>query len=59
MGHARVCLNIIKSEPTFRSLFYHDSIIKTICSTEQTTSHVHAHTFIEFLKKTTYESYKL
>ena len=32
------CLNIIKIEPNFRSLFYHDSMA---------TSQVHAHTFIE------------
>ena len=44
MENTCVCLNIIK-------IFYHDSIIKTICSREQNTSHIHAHTFIE-LKKT-------
>ena len=38
----------IEIEPSFRSLFYHDSlIIKTFCSREQSTSHVHAYTFIE------------
>ena len=26
-----VCLNIITIELSFRSLFYHDSIIKTFC----------------------------
>ena len=36
----------------FRSLFYHDSTIKTFCSGEQSTSHVHAHTFIELKNKT-------
>ena len=45
------CLNIIKIEPNFWSLFYHDSIINIFCSSEQSTSHGHAHTFIE-LKKT-------
>ena len=53
-----VCLNIIKIEPNFRSLFYYDSIIKTICSREQSTSHMHAHTFIE-LKKNNNERYKI
>ena len=51
MENTCVCLIIIKIEPHFRSLFYHESIIKTFCSREQSTSHVHAHTFIE-LKKT-------
>ena len=51
MENTCVCLNIIKIEPNFRSLFYHDSIIKTICSREQNTSHIHAHTFIELKKK--------
>ena len=51
MENTCVCLNIIKIEPNFRSLFYYDSIIKTICSREQNTSHIHAHTFIK-LKKT-------
>ena len=38
----------IEIEPSFRSLFYHDSlIIKTFCSREQSASHLHAHTFIE------------
>ena len=48
-----VCLsiNIIKIEPNFRSLFYHDSIIKIFCSREQRTSYVHAHTFIELKKR--------
>ena len=45
-----VCLSIIKIEPNFRSLFYHDSIIKIFCSREQSTSYVHAHTFIELKK---------
>ena len=31
MENTRVCLNIIKIELKFRSLFYHDSIIKTFC----------------------------
>ena len=46
-----VCLSIIKIEPNFRSLFYHDSIIKIFCSREQSTSYVHAHTFIELKKR--------
>ena len=45
-----VCLSIIKIELSFRSLFYHDSIIKIFCSREQRTSYVHAHTFIELKK---------
>ena len=47
-----VRLNIKKFAPNFRSLFYHDSIVKIFCSREQSTSHVHAHTFIELKKKT-------
>ena len=43
-----VCLNIIKIKSNFRSLFYHDSTIKTFCSREQSSSHVHAYTFLEF-----------
>ena len=58
MENTCVCLNIIKIEPNFRSLFYNDSIIKTICSREQSTSHIHAHTFIELRKKNN-ESYKI
>ena len=46
-----VCRSIIKIEPNFRSLFYHDSIIKIFCLREQSTSYVHAHTFIELKKK--------
>ena len=46
-----VYLNIITITQDFRCLFYHDSIIKMFCSTEQNTSQVHAHTFFE-LKKT-------
>ena len=45
-----VCLSIIKTKPNFRSLFYHDSIIKIFCSREQSTSYVHAHTSIELKK---------
>ena len=47
-----VCLSIIKIEPNFRSLFYHDSIkiIKIFCSREQSTSYVHDHTSIELKK---------
>ena len=56
MENRCVCLNIIKITPNFRSLFYHDSIIKTICSRQQSTSHVHAHTFIKLTKN---ESYKI
>ena len=37
-----VCFSIIKIEPNFRSLFYHDSIIKIFFSREQSTSYVHA-----------------
>ena len=59
MENTCVCLIIIKIEPNFRSLFYHESIIKTFCSREQSTSHVHAHTFIELKKKRNNESYKI
>ena len=38
MENTCVCLNIIKIEPNFLSLIYHDSIA---------TSQMHAHTFIE------------
>ena len=31
MDNTCVCLNIIKIELNFPSLFYHDSIIKTFC----------------------------
>ena len=58
MENTCVCLIIIKIEPNFRSLFYHESIIKTFCSREQSTSQVHTHTFIE-LKKRNNESYKI
>ena len=36
-------------------MFYHDSLIETFCSgsREQSTSHVHAHAFIELNKKKT------
>ena len=54
-----VCLIIIKIEPNFRSLFCHESIIKTFCTREQSTSQVHTHTFIEFKKKKNNESYKI
>ena len=47
MENTCVCLIIIKIEPNFRSLFYHESIIKTFCSREQSTTQVHTHTFIE------------
>ena len=57
MENTCVCLNIKKIEPNFRSLFYNDSIIKTICSREQSTSHIHAHTFIDLKKNN--ESYKI
>ena len=57
MENTCVCLNIIKIAPNFWSLFYHDSIIKTTCSREQSTSHMHAHTFIELKKNN--ESYKI
>ena len=52
MENTCVCLNIVKIEPNFWSLFYHDSVIKIFCSREQNNSHVHAHTFIELKKKT-------
>ena len=58
MDNTCVCLIIIKIERNFRSLFYHESIIKTFCSREQSTSQVHTHTFIE-LKKRNNESYKI
>ena len=32
-----VLINIIKIEQNFRSLFYHDSIIKVFCGREQST----------------------
>ena len=32
MENTCVCLNLIKIEPNSRSLFFHDSIIKTFCS---------------------------
>ena len=38
--------------------FYHDSLIKTFRSRKQNTSHVHAHTLIEFQKKNN-KSYKI
>ena len=34
-----VCRSPTKIEPNFRSLFYHDSIIKIFCSREQSTSY--------------------
>ena len=46
-----VYLNVIRIKQDFRCLFYHDSIIKMFCSTEQNTSHVHAHTFFELKKQ--------
>ena len=52
MENTRVCLNNIKIEPNFRSPFYHDSIIKTFCSREQSTNHLHAHIFLELNLKT-------
>ena len=52
MENTCVCLIIIKIGPNFWPLFYYDSIIKTFCSREQSTSHVNAlHTFIELKKK--------
>ena len=44
------CVNIIKIWQYFRSLFFHDSIIKTFCSREQSTSQMHTHNFIELKK---------
>ena len=58
MENTCVCLIIVKTEPNFGSLFYYESIIKTFCSREQSTSQVHTHTFIE-LKKRNNESYKI
>ena len=46
-----VYLNIRRIKQDFRCLFHHDSIIKMFCSTEPSTSHVHADTFFP-LKKT-------
>ena len=51
MENTDICLNIIKIKPNFRSLFYHDSVIKISCKREQSTSCVHAHSFIELTKK--------
>ena len=53
-----VYLNIIRIKQDFRCMFYHDSIIKMFCSTEQSTSHVHANTFFSRIKKN-YDSYKI
>ena len=58
MENTCVCLIIIKIEPNFRSLFYYESIIKTFCLREQSTSQEYTHTFIE-LKKRNNESYKI
>ena len=46
-----ICLNIIKIEPNFQSLFYHDSVIKIFCKRVQSTSPVHAHSIIKLKKK--------
>ena len=51
MENTFACLNIIKIEPNFRSLLYHDSIIKTSCSREQYTSHMRTDIFIELKKE--------
>ena len=58
MENTCTCLNIIKIEPNVWSPFFRDSISKIFCSREQSTSHVHAHTFIE-LKKKSNKSYKI
>ena len=55
MEHTCTCLNIIEIKPNFRSLFYHDSIIKIFCSREQSASRVHAHTFIDLKKNKRYK----
>ena len=52
MENTCVCLNIIKIETNFLSLFSHYSIIKIFCSREQALATlVHTHTFIELKKK--------
>ena len=52
-----VYLNIIRIKQDFRCLFYYDSIIKMFCSTEPSTSHVHADTFFPLKKNN--GSYKI
>ena len=62
MENTCVCLIIIKIiEPNFRSLFYHESIIKTFCSREQSTSQASAHSHLHRIKKKkkNNESYKI
>ena len=51
MENTVACLNIVKIEPNFWSLLYHDSIIKTSCSREQYTSHMRTDIFIELKKE--------
>ena len=51
MENTFACLNIVKIEPNFWSLLYHDSIIKTSCSREQYTSHMRTDIFIELKKE--------
>ena len=61
MENTCVCLNIIKIETNFLSLFSHYSIIKIFCSREQALATlVHTHTFIELKKKNrNNDSYKI
>ena len=54
-----ICLNIIKIEPNFRSLFYLDLIIKIFCKREQSTSRLHGHSFIELTKRKTKQTIKV
>ena len=51
MENTCVCLNIIKIEPSFLSLFSHHSIIKIFCSREQSTSHARARSHLHRIKK--------
>ena len=51
MENTFVCLNIIKIEPSFLSLFSHYSIIKIFCSREQSTSHARARSHLHRIKK--------
>ena len=46
MENTCVCLIIIKIEPNFRFLFYHELIIKTFRSREQSTSQASAHSHL-------------
>ena len=59
MENTCVCLIIIKIEPNFRFLFYHESIIKTFCSREQSTSQASAHSHLHWIKKKKKKQWKL